>query len=359
MRRLSLASAALAALAALASGCAPDAALLAPETGGDPGPTVEVPPLSPLAPLMLGVPRNGSIPSARNLDATFPARFDLAAVQSPVKHQGQRGTCSIFSTVGLMEHLYIKAGQPGHDFSEQYLQWSTKFQLGAFTRTPGSNAYQNVWAIHDYGIPEESAWPYEAVQWNETNDPACVGEEDTQPTRCFTNGAPPESALAAPRFSLPYGHFINTADIKQHLTSKGTDVVVAMEIFYQAWNHGASKIPVNLQDRWDGIVRYPNPLDIEKSREHAAGHSILIVGWDDDLEFQARDTEGQLVVDAEGRPVMEKGFYIFKNSWGTASFGYYNTYGRGYGYLSMRYVHEYGSAFVIDPPPAAPAPASP
>jgi hypothetical protein len=39
---------------------------------------------------------------------------------------------------------------------------------------------------------------------------------------------------------------------------------------------------------------------------------------------------------------MEKGFWLFKNSWGTASFGVENPYGAGYGWLSYRYVDEYG-----------------
>jgi C1A family cysteine protease len=336
--------------AALASGCASEDA---PVTVGepDPGPAIEVPPVSPLAPLFAGVPTNGSLPSIRRVDATYPLRFDIADAQSPVKHQGQRGTCSIFSTVGLMEHLYLKANQPGHDFSEQYLQWSVKFQEGAFLNSAGSHAYYNVQAINHFGIPEEAAWPYDKLQWTELDDPACVGEEEQMPTRCFTNGSPPAEALAAPRFTMPLGYFINTADIKEHLTTKRTDVVLALEIFYQAWNHGASKLPINYPDWWDGIVRYPLPLDIEKSREHAAGHSILIVGWDDELEIQKRDEQDQLVFDEQGRPVTEKGFYIFKNSWGTGSFGYYNRYGRGYGYISMRYVNEYGSAYTVDPMP--------
>jgi hypothetical protein len=39
---------------------------------------------------------------------------------------------------------------------------------------------------------------------------------------------------------------------------------------------------------------------------------------------------------------MDKGFYIFKNSWGTTSFGVDNDYGPGYGYISQRYVNEFG-----------------
>jgi hypothetical protein len=57
-----------------------------------------------------------------------------------------------------------------------------------------------------------------------------------------------------------------------------------------------------------------------------------------------------MVKDAAGNPVVEKGFWIFKNSWGKGSFGVANPHGDGYGYLSMKYVREYGSAYASDVP---------
>jgi hypothetical protein len=56
------------------------------------------------------------------------------------------------------------------------------------------------------------------------------------------------------------------------------------------------------------------------------------------------------VVDAAGNPVKEKGFYIFKNSWGTGNFGRDNVHGDGYGFISARYIHEYGSVYISDLP---------
>ncbi len=37
-------------------------------------------------------------------------------------------------------------------------------------------------------------------------------------------------------------------------------------------------------------------------------------------------------------PVMEKGFFLFKNSWGTSGFGILNRFGPGYGWISYAYV---------------------
>lgn len=310
-------------------------------------------------PLFDGAPQNGTLPDENKADAVYPARYtDLLADQSPVKSQGRRGVCSIFATTALMENLYIKAGVRDADFSEQYMQWSAKEEVGDFRNTEGSNASSNLEAASDFGIVEERFWPYQASPWGAADDAACTGGENL-PTRCYTNGAPPAAAVAAVKHKLPRGRYLNTNSIKAHLTSKKAGVVVGMTFFYQSWNHRRSVLPVN-SDYWrEGIVLYPNAKDKEESLKARAGHAILIVGWDDDKEVPVVDEKGEVVKDADGNVVTEKGFWIFKNSWGTGSFGVANPHGDGYGYLSMRYVREYGSAYVSDVPTIAPPPPPP
>jgi hypothetical protein len=140
-------------------------------------------------------------------------------------------------------------------------------------------------------------------------------------------------------------------------------VVIGLDFFYQSWNHRKSVLPRNL-DYWDqGYVLAPNAKDREESLKKRAGHAVLIVGWDDNLEVPIVDAEGKQVIGADGQPVKEKGFYIFKNSWGTAGFGIKNRYGAGYGYLSYRYASDEGTVYASDvptldaptPPPPPPA----
>jgi hypothetical protein len=298
-----------------------------------------------------GAPDNASLPDDNKADAVYPKKLSLVAQQSPVKSQGSRGVCSIFASTAQLENLYLKAGAPRADFSEQYLQWSVKSQLGEFTTTEGSNGAANLKAIVQYGIPEEAAWPYQTTRWNTANDPACTGE--AQPTRCYTNGAPPEAAVDAPKFKVPSSRYINTNSIKAHLTTKGAGVVVGMTFFYQAWNHRASTLPVDSALWREGFVTYPNAVDKQKSLEKRAGHAILIVGYDDDLTAPVRDETGAYLKNPDGTPMVEKGFWLFKNSWGTGSFGVANPEGDGYGWLSMKYVAEYGSAVVGETPTLA------
>jgi len=311
-------------------------------------------PLSDLDAILEDAPedRGRGLPVDGKADEVIPASFDLMEYQSPVRSQGSRGTCTIFATIGLMESLYISEGTlTDPDFSEQYLQWSVKEEVRAFRNTAGSNPSYNLQAINRFGIVEESVWPYESQQWGASDDEACTG--DDQPTRCYTNGAPPEAAMSAMRFHLPRGRWINPSarSLQGHMLSTRTPVVVSGDFFYQAWNHGRSNLTTNSEYKRHGYVLSPNEADIEDSSgDRRAGHGFVLVGWDDELQVARVDGEGNEVTDEEGNVVMETGFFLFKNSWGTGSFGVENPHGAGYGWISYRYVEDHLTAYVAGLP---------
>jgi len=307
--------------------------------------------LDDLAVLLEGVPDPSKLPDEPKSDAIYPKKFDLVALQSPVRNQASRGVCSIFSTVALMEHLYIKEGKLlTPDFSEHFLQWSVKAELGAYTTTEGSNADRNIEAIQRYGIVDESAAPYQTSRWGIGNDARCTGKE--QPLACYTNGDPSADAKAATRYKLPAGRWVSNKrqSIKAFMSQNRQAVVAGMTFFYQSWNHRGGPLPVNGDYARKGYIVAPNAKDIETAKEKPAGHSILIVGWDDDLEVPMVDETGAVIKDAAGNPKNEKGFFLIKNSWGTGNFGTENPFGAGYGWLSMKYVETYANVYGADVP---------
>ena len=144
------------------------------------------PPLSPYEHVFHGLPANGTLPELGKADGTIPTKStDLLQSQSPVKDQGERGVCTIFTTTGLMEHLYIKAGASNPSFSEQYLQWAVKSELGSMPTSEGSDIPDNVQAIAQFGIVAESADPYNNTEWTAANDPDCTpnGSESQTPMK--------------------------------------------------------------------------------------------------------------------------------------------------------------------------------
>ncbi len=288
--------------------------------------------------------------SDAKFDQTLPATFDLIATQSPIKSQGSRGVCSIFGTTALMEHLYITEGTlTDPDFSEQFLQWSAKFEVGSFRNSGGSNSRSNLQALSRFGSVEETVWPYESRGWGTSDDEACTG--DDRPTRCYTNGEPPATALEARRWFLPRGRWLNNSveSIKGHMFNTNTAVQAGGDFYYQSWGHGGSEIPRYSGYRRHGYVTTPNAEDVRSSNTHRAGHSFLLVGWSDELEVQRIDAEGNLAVDDQGEPIMDVGFFLFKNSWGDG-WAQDNPHGAGYGWISYEYVERYLSTYVSGVP---------
>ena len=329
-----------------------------------------LPPLGKLKDLRQSSPDNADVTSYAKSDAIYPAKStELIALQSPVKNQDQRGVCTIFTTTGLMEHLYIKAGMKDPSFSEQYLQWAVKVQLGEGADAEGSDIGSNIRAINHYGIVNEMTYPYNPNPWTGADDPDCgppVVDAGTDggadggvdggpaapiayPTKCWTQGTPSDAVQTATKYTLPAGRYLNTSDIKMEINDHQLAVAVSIPIYYQAWNY-PHNLPTNWDDYFKGIVRYPNDADKVQSEADPDGHGILIVGWDDDLEFQQVDKDDKPAVDTDGKPLMVKGYYIFKNSWGTDNLGRTNTPQPGYGYISQQYISEYASAFVSDVP---------
>jgi subtilisin-like proprotein convertase family protein/C1A family cysteine protease len=310
--------------------------------------------LGDLDALLADAPDQSKLPDEPKADGVMPKTFDLVELQSPVRSQASRGVCSIFSTVGLMEHLYIKEGTLANpDFSEQFLQWSVKTEVGAFTNTEGSSGGRNLEAIRRFGIVDEEASPYETSRWSKSNDERCDKENEDQPVVCYTNGTPADAVVnEAKRWNLPRSRFVSSRpkNIKASMFQNKTAVIAGMTFFYQSWNHRRSKLPVN-SDYWsEGYVLSPNSEDRKISLEKRAGHSILLVGWDDDLEVAKVDEAGKVIEDADGNPVMEKGFFVFKNSWGTSGFGLRNKFGAGYGYIAYSYIEEFANVVTSTPP---------
>ncbi len=298
---------------------------------------------------------NADLPSDVKADQVFPARFlELAAEQSSVKEQGDRGTCGPFTVGAFMEHLYRSSGQkPDFDVSEQYLQWSVKEQVGENPRSAGSTLGANFQAIHEFGVPEESAWPYQENAWTGRFHRSCDGDAH-MPTRCYTNGSPPSRADDAEKYFLnaPKPIATRSRDIKAELFNNRRTVPLAARFFFQSWHHPRAQLRSD-SSRWKkGLVQYPNDDDKEIGLALGGGHAVLIVGWDDALEQPRLDRRGREMRDASGELVTDKGFFLFKNSWGTEDFGRENSVEPGYGWIPYSYVEEFASATVVELEPS-------
>jgi hypothetical protein len=265
----------------------------------------------------------------------------------------------VFATTALMEYLAIATGfDDSPDYSEQWMFWlaQTKFATleGTVEDTGFSRGAANV-AAAKLGIPNGAAWPYEPQYWSlKGGHRECAG--DPQPLACYTDGAPPPAALSAPRFFLNGTvSGIPVTSIKAWLATHGSPVIASAPVYCQAWNLACAKGAASLDDFHQGYVTHPNAGD-----RVIGAHEFLIVGWDDVTPVPMRDIHGNAVYEDDGvTPVMETGFYIFKNSWAANNFGRDNLYAPGFGLISQRYMNEYGGSAAVANDDATIEPATP
>lgn len=310
-------------------------------------------------------------------------KSDTVAViekMSEVKSQAARGSCSIFSAVALLEGMLAIEGKADNklDLSEEYLQ----YLIAQHATNDGSSSPANFRALHEFGVPSEEKLPYIGATWKSLNDGSaqerCANVQGRQQANCLTGHRDPalllmdDKLLAATdadfaaaraeaqankaRFFTDKGEeesgiIFGTGEVKE-LLAKGQPLTLDIDFYYGAWNHRlADELTIGRDtENWaQGIVSYPerNSLDAEKSHDKPAGHSVVLVGYDDEreIEYTMKMKNGRM------KKFKRKGVYYFKNSWGTGNFGTQTEIDgkvfAGYGVISQDYANEYGQFFKL------------
>lgn len=299
-----------------------------------------------------------------------------------IKSQISRGTCSIFSAVAILETMLIlKKDLPKTlNLSEEYLEY-----LAVRNKTSdGSNSYSNFSALRKHGVPTEKTYPYIGDNWVSSpwipqiesrcghldgdlkvscliihRDPALLELSDTELLNSDSNHFDPEFVKARTEATKLRDEYIqlenswfgvyNTSEVKQKLKS-GVPLTLGIRFYYGAWNHrNADKYDIGRDTlNWNqGIVGYPEKGSVDRkiSQENPAGHSVLIVGYDDNKTV----TTSVKMEDGTMKTFSYKGVYYFKNSWGTKGFGkdfdYEGKSFSGYGMITQKHAHEHGGFY--------------
>lgn len=323
----------------------------------------------------------------KSINKNIAIKSDTLAIATritPVRSQMNRGTCSIFSATALLEASLVLNGYFNNDIdlSEEWLEYLV---IAPYRRTSdGSNSFTNFSAISRFGMPFESTLPYIGDEWTESTN------YNTQESRCgHLNGQMKESCFIAhfdPSFysmntyqlsaidyadadlflkakeeALKNKQFINVTHsnyrvgyrswIKEYL-QKGIPLTMGIDFYYGAWNHSKATtlgIGRDIPNWYNGIVGNPvaGSVDYTKSRENRAGHSVLIVGYDDNkiVKTTVKMADGTM------KEFTYQGVYYFKNSWGISSFGRdFELDGvslPGYGMITYEYANRMGSFYTL------------
>lgn len=309
----------------------------------------------------------------------------MMAFQTPIKSQGKRGTCTIFSTTAHLEALYMILFKPETypDFSEEWLQYINI--ANKKDAEEGSSNPRNVLLSMKYGIVGERDWPYNPNDWtsypqtseeylycskidpNETiikkclfahRDPNLIFADSNILQRDYPNFSRLTEKAKNLKQDFLIKHFVknlralkSVGEIKYALKN-GIPLTLGLDFYYGAWNHRKADefgIGRDMDAFNAGLVSYPEigSVDREVSAKKDSGHAVLVVGYDDNIVI----TSNIKMTNGEYRQFKYRGAYIIKNSWGTESLGNNFIYNGkkypGYAYITYKYAHEFGGFYEL------------
>lgn len=301
---------------------------------------------------------------------------------SEVKDQKGRNTCTIQTTIAMLETYYIKHARQNINLSEEWLQY-----LAAVTNqsggAKGSMVQTDVNNALRWGVPTEATLPYTYGEWKgkEKSASDMCGHLANQSnklayTRCLygkfpanyismtdanLESQPGGSKFASARteakdmrsfFSTLRPRVISKNNLKAQLDANKS-VALEVNLFHGSWNTAVASQKGMRRDNKlykNGIVTYPEVGSLDRKISPTLGnrHAVQIVGYDDDVEV----TYTINMEDGKSKTFKRKGVYIFKNSWGTRDFGRNFTYDkmriRGFGMILQDHVHEFGKLTVFE-----------
>jgi C1A family cysteine protease len=232
----------------------------------------------------------GIVPEA----VEIPNKVDLSGWFSPIRDQGNIGSCTAFAVVGLAEYYVNKAFKKNINLSELFVYKMTRNLLGwrgdtgAFLRTA-------MGALTLCGAPPESFSPYVESRY------------DREPSAFLYSVA--QSFQATSYYRLDAGDILypELLDNIRAFVANGLPLAFGYTVYesmrYATYeNEGAIPFPVR-RERIDG------------------GHAMIIVGYDDDREIFNPKAINPTV-----------GAFKVRNQWGP------NWGNEGYGWMPYAYV---------------------
>jgi C1A family cysteine protease len=219
----------------------------------------------------------------------LPKRVDYTQKMSPIRDQGEEGTCVGFAVAsGMKEYQEFLDYKKLVELSPRFV-YSEAMKIDGVPGLEGTTIRAGMKVLERIGVCQEKLWPYSPHQ----KDKPKVGAK----------------ANARKFRILAYARILNLNELRMALLSKGP-VVLGIEVF-----KGMLKTKT-------GMVPLP-----KKNETSLGGHAICAVGYDD-----------------------EKRLVKFKNSWsakwGRQGFGYLP-----YAYIKRYMMDAWSSVDIEDPNP--------
>jgi C1A family cysteine protease len=207
----------------------------------------------------------------------LPAKVDLSDQCTRIEDQGDIGSCTAQSVVGLVEYLWKQTYGKAVDASRLFVYKATRNLLG-WTGDTGAFVRSTIKAVRLFGTCPEDYWPYREPDFD--NEP---------PAFCY--------AFAQNFKTIVYYRLDENVEALRASLAQGVPFAFGFTCFESLFNPDVEQT---------GLIPFP-----QSSETVIGGHAVMAVGYDH-----------------------AKKHFIIRNSWGRG-------WGRnGYGYLPYEYFEQ-------------------
>jgi C1A family cysteine protease len=219
--------------------------------------------------------------AARPMTAPLPAMVDLRHLCSPVRDQGQLGSCTGFAiAVGMREFLLNKLGAPFVQLSPLFLYYEERVREHTVNQDAGAQPRDGFKVLAKLGCAPES--------------------DDVYNINLFTQPPSKQAVHDAANYKIAAYHRLHNQAEMQACLAGGNGFVIGFQVFESFESDAVA-----------ATGKMPIPAASEKS---LGGHAVFCAGYQTDAS------------------VAGGGAFIIKNSWST-SWG-----DKGYFYMPFAYI---------------------
>ncbi len=177
----------------------------------------------------------------------IPDVFDMRPKCSPVKDQGQEGSCTGHAAVAACEYVENVEGEVFISLSDQFAYYNERLLEGDTDQDAGGEIRDVIKSVVEFGICEENLWPYIEAKFA------------VKPSlEAYSN--------ALTHKALMYHRVAQTENDMLHRLASGFPIVVGINVYDSFESDEVAKT---------GIV--PMPCIGENN---LGGHAVLVVGYD-------------------------------------------------------------------------------
>ncbi len=190
----------------------------------------------------------------------LPPAVDLRTMCSPIKNQGNIGSCTAHALAGALEFLEIKNKIPLINLSRLFIYYIERDLEGTVESDSGATIREGIKALGNLGVCSEEMWPY---------DPSKFTMKPLEP--CYE-----EAAI----HKITSYMRIQTIEEMRTCLADGYPFSFGFSVYEGFESQEVAQT---------GIVQMPNP-----NENFLGGHAVLAVGYDDSQKrFIIRNSWGE------------------------------------------------------------------